>query len=99
MIHDKIIAALNSRRDAAQPELWQIHFRGRAIALKNGKRVWKKIGHAKSALLNDLYYIQRGVSSDNLRSAIRDLEARGDIVYVEWFDTPKAPKTPQRKTT
>lgn len=81
MIHDKIIDSLSSRRDAAQPELWQIHFRGRAIALKNGKCVWKKIGHAKSALLLDLDSVNP-LDSRKIRSALRDLEARGDIVYV-----------------
>lgn len=90
MIHDRIIKRLSDRRDAVPPkppELWQVHFRGRAIAMSNGKCVWKKIGHVKSALLHELSDLHWGSyavakSSREVSAALRDLEACGDIVYV-----------------
>lgn len=90
MIHDRIIQRLGDRSNAIPPkppELWQVHFRGRAIALSNGKCVWKKIGHVKSALLHEFLDLHWGSfavakNSGEVRAALRDLEARGDIVYV-----------------
>lgn len=87
IVHDAILKRLGELRAATPPESWQIQFRGKTIALSNGKSVWKKIGHAKSALLLDLSSLHWGVdsvaeNSREVRAALRDLEARGDIVYV-----------------
>lgn len=57
---DKIKGELEKRTqivDPKKPTAYAIFYNGRPLKLRSGKTVWRKIGHAKNALRNDLFDI------------------------------------------
>jgi len=91
-----ILADLDTCFGRLKPDekIWMIYFNGRPIAMSNGKAHFRKIGHAKTSLINDFKYGKAQyasflpknsydyVDSDVLRDFLKQLESEGFIKYV-----------------
>ena len=63
--------------DVDKNEMWVILYQGRQLIFKNGKTIFRKKGHAKSSLYNNVFY---GIKHD-LRNKFSRVQT--DKIYKE----------------